>query len=499
MGVAVSRRLDTQNVAKTRNALAEVPASLPSPAHFRSLSLSSFPFSVSRLALGLPASTRTAPAVHVSSPSSNSVPLSSSCRSSFASAASACRLRGVCAPASLLPCDSFASAWGRPSGSPPLETGHRLPDLSLPPAWPRQTPRERLRAAEGWTFAATQTARSLSTGRGRRSSRAPRRRAEGQAEACGGEDAEETGDVQDALAASRIPATHLQAPERRVQRWREEQDAEPVPLLARPFVHAFQPREFLNRDDLPWLTSEQKKYSRILFGKPIAAHPVLVAQTLHKLPHNPWPQVAAVGHSNVGKSSLLNALMHGRDVARSCSIPLPNGKVLTLPKVAPVSHAPGRTRHLFTFDLGNHLSLVDLPGYGFARVKPQLKEEWAILIEEYFTRSKHTKGVEPLDEKLWQLLAEKDLPFQVVLTKVDLLSAPQLHEAMFNVLTRLQTVEKKETLLHPFVHAVSSRYNHGIPELRASLSAIASDWRKRHNLGLFKFQGREDSPVRRHR
>ncbi|PFH38379.1 GTP-binding protein [Besnoitia besnoiti] len=293
-----------------------------------------------------------------------------------------------------------------------------------------------------------------------------------------------------------------------VQFWEDQEDT--TPFLARPFVHVFQPRAYLdNSEALPWLSPEQRKYSRILFGKPIAAHPVLVAQTLHKLPHNPWPQVAVVGHSNVGKSSLLNALMHGRDVARSCSKPLPNGRVLTLPKVAPVSHLPGRTRHLFTFDLGNHLSLVDLPGYGFARVKPQLKEEWAVLIEEYFTRSRQlrrvlslvdcTKGAEPLDEKLWQLLVEKDLPFQVVLTKADLLSAHKLHACMFNTLAKLKNVDKRETLLHPFVHAVSSRFNHGIPELRASLAAIAADARRRQHLALFKQQGREDTPVRRHR
>ncbi|KFG37753.1 GTP-binding protein [Toxoplasma gondii p89] len=350
------------------------------------------------------------------------------------------------------------------------------------PALSLRVPPHGTRAPDSRVFPGAHAVRLFSTGAGRRSARGRRRAAavSEQAEDTGDADADNEGD----------PQVSLVEQESRMRFWQEEQEDDGLPLLARPFVHAFQPREFLNREDLPWLSPEQRKYSRILFGKPIAAHPVLVAQTLHKLPHNPWPQVAAVGHSNVGKSSLLNALMHGRDVARSCS-------------------KPGRTRHLFTFDLGNHLSLVDLPGYGFARVKPQLKEEWAILIEEYFTRSKQlrrvlslvdaTKGVEALDERLWQLLAEKNLPFQVVLTKADLLTARELHAAMFDVLSRLQTVEKKETLLHPFVHAVSSRHNHGIPELRASLAAVASDWRKRQGLPLLKFQGQEDSPVRRHR
>ncbi|KEP59923.1 UNVERIFIED_CONTAM: GTP-binding protein [Hammondia hammondi] len=359
------------------------------------------------------------------------------------------------------------------------------------PAESLRVPPHALRARESHRFSGANAVRPFSTGGARRSPRGRRRPAAVSEQR---EDTADThGDTEGDPPVSRVgspPGTRPVQLESRMQFWQEEQEDDNVPLLARPFVHAFQPREFLNREDLSWLSPEQKKYSRILFGKPIAAHPVLVAQTLHKLPHNPWPQVAAVGHSNVGKSSLLNALMHGRDVARSCS-------------------KPGRTRHLFTFDLGNHLSLVDLPGYGFARVKPQLKEEWAILIEEYFTRSKQlrrvlslvdgTKGVEPLDERLWQLLAEKNLPFQVVLTKADLLTARELHAAMFDVISRLQTVEKKETLLHPFVHAVSSRHNHGIPELRASLAAVASDWRKRQGLPLPKFQGRAESPVRRHR
>ncbi|PHJ23591.1 gtp-binding protein [Cystoisospora suis] len=300
-----------------------------------------------------------------------------------------------------------------------------------------------------------------------------------------------------------------------------------APYLAQPYIHAFEPRRHLyhlGENSKPsWMSPEHCHYSRILFGKPIAAHPVLVAQTIHKLPNNPWPQVAVVGHSNVGKSSLLNALMHGRDVARSCSKPLPNGKVLTLPKVAPVSHTPGRTRHLFIFDLGNHMSLVDLPGYGFARVTQRMKEEWALLIEDYFTQSRQlkrvlslidaTKGVRDLDEKLWQLLIEKNLPFQVILTKVDLLNTEQLHDAVFRLLLKLQSAEPTPAdrgsssgvlrlprhLLHPYIHAVSARRHFGIRELRASLAAIASDARQRQNLPLIKPGKWGNTPVRRTR
>ncbi|CEM39523.1 unnamed protein product [Vitrella brassicaformis CCMP3155] len=255
-----------------------------------------------------------------------------------------------------------------------------------------------------------------------------------------------------------------------------------TPYLARPYVNVFNPKDTTQP---AWMSDQQKEYSKVLFGKPIAAHPVLVAQTIHNLPDTGIPQVAVVGKSNVGKSSLINALMHGKEIART-------------------SGTPGRTRHLFTFDLSDHLSLVDLPGYGFAKVPKEIKNDWAVLMEEYFTRAKRlervvcliesTRGPEELDERLWDMLQEKGRRLMLVLTKVDLLKPMDLHSLMMRVVVALQQLPPE--LVWPFVHAVSAREHLGVAELRCSLSAIASDHRRAAGRQLVK---KGETPARTHR
>src|SRR6267378_3512513 len=130
-------------------------------------------------------------------------------------------------------------------------------------------------------------------------------------------------------------------------------------------------------------------------------------------PESSLPEVAFAGRSNVGKSSLLNSLVRRKSFAR-------------------VSRTPGRTREINFFRINNGFVLVDLPGYGYARVSKEKKSEWKPLIESYLKRTTQLRGIvllldirrEPSDDDLAMLdfLAEVEVPTIVALTKTDKLS-----------------------------------------------------------------------------
>ncbi len=130
-------------------------------------------------------------------------------------------------------------------------------------------------------------------------------------------------------------------------------------------------------------------------------------------PESPLPEVAFAGRSNVGKSSLLNSLVRRKSFAR-------------------VSRTPGRTREINFFRVNNGFVLVDLPGYGYARVSKEKKAEWRPLIESYLRRTTQLRGIvllldirrEPSDDDraMLDFLAEVEVPTIVALTKTDKLS-----------------------------------------------------------------------------
>jgi GTP-binding protein len=130
-------------------------------------------------------------------------------------------------------------------------------------------------------------------------------------------------------------------------------------------------------------------------------------------PESSLPEVAFVGRSNVGKSSLLNAVVGRKASAR-------------------VSRTPGRTREINFFRINNDFVLVDLPGYGYARVSKTKKAEWRPLIESYLRRTTQLRGIvllldirrEPSDDdrSMLDFLAETEVPTIVALTKKDKLS-----------------------------------------------------------------------------
>jgi GTP-binding protein len=181
---------------------------------------------------------------------------------------------------------------------------------------------------------------------------------------------------------------------------------------------------------------------------------------LDTLPEAVLPEIAFAGRSNVGKSSLLNALTNRKDLAR-------------------ISKTPGRTQQLNFFDLGHRLILVDMPGYGYAEAAKSAIEAWTRLIEA-FLRGRATlrracvlidarHGLKPVDEPLLKLLDAAAVNFQLVLTKCDKLKPAELERRR----GELAEVARRHRAAHPDVPTVSSHDGTGIPALRAALAALA--------------------------
>lgn len=258
------------------------------------------------------------------------------------------------------------------------------------------------------------------------------------------------------------------------------------PVLARPWLHI---QSATDTTHVPsWLSLEQQQFSKKLYSSGINGYPVLVASTIQKM-KAPNPQIAFAGRSNVGKSTLLNQLLHGHPdpMQQRGRAPISERRKLDSPTAAAVSHKPGRTRHLFRFEIGGKMTLVDLPGYGYARASREVRGSWASLIDEYFEHALRLErvislvdasvGVKDSDEQLWEMLQSRKKSLMVVVTKVDKVSPHELNRTMANVISLLQRLDGE--YLWPYVHAVSGLAGHGMTELRASLSTVASDFEKR--------------------
>ena len=153
-----------------------------------------------------------------------------------------------------------------------------------------------------------------------------------------------------------------------------------------------------------------------------------------EIPKHSYKEIAFVGRSNVGKSSLLNMICNNF-------------------KLAYVSQKPGKTRSINFYLVDNKFVLVDLPGYGFARVPKREKKAWQTLIESYLNNRKNLKGVfalidsrhppTSLDKLMIDYLKSLDIPFQVILTKVDKLSKNERNKAISIVKKELNIEEDK--------------------------------------------------------
>jgi GTP-binding protein len=184
------------------------------------------------------------------------------------------------------------------------------------------------------------------------------------------------------------------------------------------------------------------------------------AQRLDQLPPPAGPEVAFAGRSNVGKSSLLNALTGHHALAR-------------------VSVTPGRTRQLNFFDLGGRLTLVDMPGYGYARAGRAVKQDWQGLMFDYLRGRPTLRRVMLLldarielkeaDTAVMELLDRAAVTFQLVLTKADGVKPPALERKVAEV----NALSRRHPAAHPDVVVTSSETGQGIAELRAAIAMVA--------------------------
>ncbi len=182
--------------------------------------------------------------------------------------------------------------------------------------------------------------------------------------------------------------------------------------------------------------------------------------SIDALPPSALSEVAFAGRSNVGKSTLINALTGRRSLAR-------------------ISRTPGRTRQLNFFDLGGRLMLVDLPGYGYARAAKTDIARWNRLVRAYLRGRAALKrlcllidarhGLNDSDRALMTMLDETGVSFQGVLTKADKTTDRMLRSIEDSVRESLTG----HVAAHPRLIVTSARSRAGIPRLRAELAALA--------------------------
>src|SRR5262249_43633780 len=183
-------------------------------------------------------------------------------------------------------------------------------------------------------------------------------------------------------------------------------------------------------------------------------------ERIEALPPIGLPEVAFAGRSNVGKSSLVNALTGRTTLAR-------------------VSHTPGRTQQLNFFDLGGRLALVDMPGFGYANVAKTKIKQWSGLIERYL-RGRQTlrrvcllidsrHGLMAVDRAFMERLDAAAVSYQVMLTKIDKAPADELLQRIDEVAAELA----QHPAAQPAVVATSAEDGRGIADLRAALAMLA--------------------------